>query len=570
MRKIKKYLGIVFICIFAILIYNSNQHFNVSYKADDGILNLSNCNLSKEKYIKLQGEWKLYYGELLTPEEIKTKDSNSYYNIPGKLRDQVQGKTKGYMTLHLKLKLPDNQSYGIYCDSMFTASKTWINGNLLDGHGIVGIDMKSEKAIYRPQYIFFNPINKEADIVIQTSTFRDIEPALKASILGTKQQIVKLTHKNMWVDGFIMGLMLIMGILNFGFYFTEPKQKRYLYFAMICLIMLFRTSVLNSRIFVQLYPTMEYEVLSKIAAITFYLSVTFYVLFLDDIFENRIRIKKYAVGFGTIFTALCLVTKNTFYDRLDVLLVTITAIFALYLLVFILIEMKQKNRIASKNLWLFIIVCITAANDIGINNSSLYSKYMIQYGIIAYVIVQSVFIVDDYLEKHRKLERIHRDGLTSLYNNKYIKEILTKQLHFYKERKESFSLIMIDVDDFKDINDNYGHMFGDAVIMDVANILSETTDEIGYAGRFGGDEFLIILPKTIEVNAMITAKNIMEKIQELNSKYNIDKKISISVGVYENKTKDLTECINNVDELLYKAKSSGKQSISSAKELVYF
>lgn len=570
MKKIKKYLGIVFIGIFAILIYNANQHFNISYKAEDGILDLSNCNLSKEKYIKLQGKWKLYYEELLTPEEIKTKDTDSYYDIPGKLRDQVQGKTKGYMTLHLKLKLPDDQAYGIYCDSMFTASKIWINGNVLDGHGVVGKDMKSEKAIYRPQYIFFNPINKEADIVIQTSTFRDIEPALKASIIGTKEQIVKLTHKNMWIDGFIMGLMLIMGILNFGFYFTEPKQKRNLYFAMICIIMLFRTSILNSRIFVQLYPNMDYEVLSKIAAITFYLSVTFYVLFLDDIFENRIRIKKYAVGFGAIFTALCLVTKNTFYDRLDVLLVTITGIFALYLLIFILKEMKQKNRIASKNLWLFIIVCITAANDIGINNSSLYSKYMIQYGIIGYIIVQSIFIVDDYLEKHRKLERIHRDGLTSLYNNKYIKEILIKQLHFYKERKEPFSLIMLDVDDFKDINDNYGHMFGDTVIMDVANILSETTDEIGYAGRFGGDEFLIILPKTIEVNAIITAKNIMGRIQELNSKYNIDKKISISVGVYENNAKDLIECINNVDELLYKAKSSGKKSISSSKELVYF
>lgn len=570
MKKIKKYLGIVFIFIFAILIYNSNQNFNGSYKAEEGILDLSNCNLSKDKYIKLQGKWKLYYGELLNPEEIKTKDSSNYYSIPGKLRDQVQGKTKGYMTLHLKLKLPDNQSYGIYCDSMFTASKTWINGNALDEHGVVGMDMKNEKAIYRPQYIFFNPINKEADIVVQTSTFRDIEPALKASILGTKEQIVKLTHKNMWIDGFIMGLMLIMGILNFGFYFTEPKQKRNLYFAMICLIMLFRTSVLNSRIFVQLYPTMDYEVLSKTAAITFYLSVTFYVLFLDDIFENRIRIKKYAVEFGIIFTTLCLVTKNTFYDRLDVLLVTITAIFAVYLLIFILKEMKKKNKIASKNLWLFIIVCITASNDIGINNSSLYSKYMIQYGIIAYIIVQSVFIVDDYLEKHRKLERIHRDGLTSLYNNKYIKDILSKCLNVYNEKEESFSVIMIDVDDFKEINDNYGHMFGDTVIMDVANILSDVTDEIGYAGRFGGDEFIIILPKTTEKEAINIAENIMFKVKELNHRYSIERKISISIGVCENNSKELTECINNVDNLLYKAKASGKESINGTSELVYF
>lgn len=562
MKKLNRFLLLLFVLIFIILTFAFNRKTNIGIEAYNGVLNLSNWNFSKNGCAKLQGKWDLYYDELLMPENIKTRKANNYYNVPGKLSDQIYGKTQGYMTLHLKVYVPKDEVYGIYFDSTFSASDIWVNGIYLDGHGKVGKDIKSEKAIYRPKYVFFPSINGEADIVIHASTFRDLEPRLKSATFGTKQQIMKLAYKNVGIDGFTIGIMFIIGILSFGFYFTKPKQKKYIYFAMICFMMILRCLVFNSRLLVQFYPNMNFEVLSKIAAITFYLPVTFYILFLDDMFENRIIIKKPAVVFGIVFTVLCIFTNNMIYDKVGIYAQGITAIFAGYLCVFLGKEIYKNNLNAEKNLFPFIMLCITGLNDALVNNAVLYNSYFVFYGIIVFIIAESTFIINDYLEKHKKLDKINRDGLTSLYNNKYIKELISKQLNHYSQKGEKFSLLMIDIDDFKGINDTFGHMFGDTVIVDVASILYELADGMGYVGRFGGDEFIIMMPKVVEKDAVVFAKKIMNKIEELNDKYNIDRKISLSIGVYENNVDNLEQCINNADNSMYKAKLSSKNCIN--------
>lgn len=563
MKKLSKFWLLLFTLIFIILIFAFERKNNIDIKAYNGILNLSDWNFSENGDIKLQGKWDLYYGELLTPKDIKIRNPNNYYNIPGKLSDQILGKTQGYMTLHLKIYVPEDEIYGIYFDSLFTSSDIWVNGVYLDGHGKVGKDISDEKAIYRPQYIFFPSTNKEVDVVIHTSTFRDLAPNIKVATFGTKHQIMKLIYKNVSIDSFAIGIMLIIGVLSLGFYFTKPRQKRNIYFVMICFIMILRCLIFNSRLLVQFYPNMYYEVLSKIAAITFYLSVTFYILFLDDMFENRINIKKMAVVFGIGFTILCIVTNNMIYDRFAIYAQSIVAFFALYLCIFFGKEIYKKNPNAQKNLFPFIIICIAGLNDALVNNAVLYNSYFAIYSVIVFIVAQSIFIVNDYLEKHRKLDKINRDGLTSLYNNKYIKELLSKHLNDYSQKDEKFSLLMIDIDDFKGVNDTFGHMFGDTVIIDVASILYELTEDKGYVGRFGGDEFIIILPKTVENDALDFAKRIKDKIENLNGKYSINRKIYLSIGVYENNVNNLEQCINNVDSLMYKAKSSGKNCISS-------
>lgn len=563
MKNLKKLFLILFAIIFIILFFLSERKANIDIKAYDGILNLSQWNFRENGEVKLKGKWDLYYDELLKPEDIKTRTANNYYNIPGRLSDQIFGKKQGYMTLHLKIYVPKDEIYGAYFNDLFTSSDIWVNGVYLDGHGKVGTNISDERPIYRPQYIFFPSVDKVVDIVIHTSTYVDLEPSLKASTFGTKQQIMKLNYKNVALDGVTIGIMFIMGILSFGFYFTKTKQKRNIYFSSICFFMILRCLVYNSRLLVQMYPNMPYEVLSKIAAITFYLSTTFYILFLNDIFDNKIIIKNMAIAYGVSFTILCILTGNRIYDRVGMYGQVIFLFFVLYLFIFFIKEIHNKNLNAEKNFFPFIVICITGLNDILVNNSVLYNSYVVTYGAIVFIIMESIFIVNDYLEKHRKLEYLNRDGLTALYNNKYIKELLSIQLNNYVQKNEKFSLLMIDIDDFKEINDTLGHMFGDTVITDVASILCDIIGNKGYIGRFGGDEFIIILPKTTENDAAILAEEIMKKLETLNEKYNINKKITLSIGVYENDANDLAQCINNVDSSMYKAKTSGKNRINS-------
>lgn len=562
MKKVKKIFILLFMIIFIILIFSFDGKQNSEIRANAGFLNLADWNFSQNGCVKLQGQWDLYYGELLRPKDVKAQRVNKFYNIPGKLSDQVHGKTQGYMTLHLKVNVPKDEVYGICFDSLFSSSDIWVNGVHLDGNGKVGKDDDSTKAIYRPEYVFFPSINRKVDIVIHTSTFKDIEPRLRPATFGTKKQIMNCIYKSVAVDGLIIGIMLIMGIISFGFYFTKPKQKRYLFFSTICFILILRCLVFNSRLLVQFYPDMNFEVLSKIAAITFYLSITFYILFLNDLFENKLIIKNMAIVFGTGFTALCMVTNNRIYDRIGIFAEVIVTFFILYLFVFLGREIYRKNLNAEKNIFPFIAICLTGVNDALVNNAVLYNSYFVIYGAIIFIISESIFIIRDYLEKHRKLDKINKDALTSLYNNKYIKQLLSKYLNDYKQKNKKFSLIMIDIDDFKGINDNFGHMFGDTVITDVAGILHDITEDNGYAGRYGGDEFIVILPKTFKKEAVIIAQEIMNKIDILNYIYSIDKKVSVSIGVYENDVNNLEECINNVDSLMYKSKMSGKDCIN--------
>lgn len=563
MKKLKGFFLLLFTITFITLIFVSERKGNNDIKAFNGILNLSQWNFNKNGEVKLQGKWDLYYGELLMPKDLKKRNASSYYNIPGRLREQAFGNNQGYMTLHLKIYVPKDEIYGVYFNSLFTASDIWVNGVYLDVHGKVGTSISNETPIYRPMSIFFPSANNEVDIIIHTSTYIDLNPSLKVATFGTKQQIMKLNYKNVALDGIIIGIMFIMGILSFGFYFTKPKQKRNIYFSIIYFLMILRCLILNSRLLVQFYPNLPYEVLSKIAAITFYLFVTFYILFLDDMFDNILIIKRMSVIYGTGFTILCIFTNNMVYDRTGIYAQAIVAFFIVYLFIIFIKEIYNKNCNAEKNFFPFIVICLTCFNDILVNNSVLYNPYFVLYGAIVFTVAQSIFIVNDYLEKHRKLEYINRDGLTSLYNNKCIKEVLSNHLKQYNKKNEKFSLIMIDIDDFKEINDTLGHMFGDTVLIDMASILQEISEGKGYAGRLGGDEFIIILPKTIEKEAIILAEEIRGKLETLNEKYKINKKISISIGVYENDVNDLIKCINNVDSFMYRAKISGKNCIKS-------
>lgn len=151
-----------------------------------------------------------------------------------------------------------------------------------------------------------------------------------------------------------------------------------------------------------------------------------------------------------------------------------------------------------------------------------------------------------------------------MYNNKYIKEAIHKLIEKYNKKNEIFSLIMIDVDNFKIINDTYGHIFGDKVLVDVADILLSISDEIGFAGRFGGDEFVLILPELTENQASSVASKIVDSLTNINSTYDENINISLSISVYQNNSHTLEDCLNCADTAMYYSKTNGKNQIINA------
>ncbi|KAF2956217.1 diguanylate cyclase [Marinitoga sp. 38H-ov] len=162
-----------------------------------------------------------------------------------------------------------------------------------------------------------------------------------------------------------------------------------------------------------------------------------------------------------------------------------------------------------------------------------------------------------------------RDGLTNLYNKKVITEKLNDLLISFKRKKFDLSIAMLDIDDFKQINDNFGHVVGDEVLKIFSNLLNSEMRENDFVGRYGGEEFLVIMPGTNCQEAKVALERALKKVREYDwKKIGIIKPITFSGGVCcEYKGKSLTEFIDNADTALYLAKKLGKNRIITEEEL---
>lgn len=180
----------------------------------------------------------------------------------------------------------------------------------------------------------------------------------------------------------------------------------------------------------------------------------------------------------------------------------------------------------------------------------------------AALVIQDIRIEYELRRKNEQLhEKTIKDGLTKLYNHKYSMEIIEKEINNLKleANKKELSLMMIDIDYFKKVNDTHGHLFGDYVLKMVANILVNSINNNGYVGRFGGEEFVIILPKM----GIHKAYDIGEKIRNAIEKYKFknELKLTISIGIKQCKNESGVQFVKNADNLLYKAKQNGRNRI---------
>ena len=168
------------------------------------------------------------------------------------------------------------------------------------------------------------------------------------------------------------------------------------------------------------------------------------------------------------------------------------------------------------------------------------------------------------LELSNKYQQLaHFDPLTHLSNRRDALGILKHEKARVVRNKESLSIILCDVDHFKKINDQYGHNAGDAVLLELAKLFTDNIREQDCVARWGGEEFLFILPQTLAINANIIAEKIQQKLQEHIIHYDEKTiKVTVSMGIEQlSGSQSIDEIINSADKYLYQAKNSGRNQI---------
>jgi diguanylate cyclase (GGDEF)-like protein len=157
------------------------------------------------------------------------------------------------------------------------------------------------------------------------------------------------------------------------------------------------------------------------------------------------------------------------------------------------------------------------------------------------------------------------DPLTEIYNRRFLNEFMMKELERSRRMNSHFSLVISDIDDFKIVNDSYGHLAGDTVLKVLARTITETVRNLDVVGRYGGDEFMLILPDADKETALSIISRLRENVENMDIPVlnDVKAKITVSFGIAsfpENGT-SLDDLLIEADKKLYKAKGLGKNQI---------
>jgi len=154
-----------------------------------------------------------------------------------------------------------------------------------------------------------------------------------------------------------------------------------------------------------------------------------------------------------------------------------------------------------------------------------------------------------------------RDEKTGIYNYRFFKNIFEMEFEKAKRGKQKLSLAVIDIDFFKKFNDNYGHLVGDKVLVELAKTLEKELRKYDILARFGGEEFFVLLPETSSVRGKKIGERLRKSLRENKflKKYNV----TISIGITEYKDTDtMTRMTKRADKALYVSKKSGRDKVS--------
>ena len=161
------------------------------------------------------------------------------------------------------------------------------------------------------------------------------------------------------------------------------------------------------------------------------------------------------------------------------------------------------------------------------------------------------------------------DKLTGLFNRPYFDEAFNQQVALANRYKEDFTILFLDIDNFKEVNDTYGHLAGDAALQEIAAVILREKRDSDIAARFGGEEFVLLMTHTDNVSALIFAERLRKQVELLEIIYRDQRiKLTVSGGIasFPFNSDDPKQLLQMADSAVYLAKGAGKNTISLFKE----
>ncbi len=183
-------------------------------------------------------------------------------------------------------------------------------------------------------------------------------------------------------------------------------------------------------------------------------------------------------------------------------------------------------------------------------------------------------VIEKFEELNKSQELIHIDDVTGLYNQRKLYKDINGLVEKFRKEKDTFCVLFLDIDHFKKVNDNYGHLIGTKLLENVASDIKALLRESDISYRYGGDEFVVILVNSDATSGKLVGERILERIKSTEYKFEIRDeqksiKLSVSIGIAEFPTdaKNSQEILAIADRMMYEAKESGRGLVFNTQDI---
>ncbi len=578
-----------FIILFLCSIIFSSCGQNDKMLSEQGVIDLRETDFFKEKKIKLTGKWKSYEKEI----DFISGDSKTakQYMILPNIEGNIIEKNKETKPLMLSLKLESlapGDLYSLKIPYIFGNYKLFINGRMLT------YQYRGEKHLYtKAKYLEFHSEDTIMDIKLQIFPVQNFKPGLKEEIIfGARDKVLLERDFNIILNYMVITLLLI-SIFYYFYIMHKNDGKNYIKYIILASGCGIIFQIVNFS-FIELNYTFREKFKYIIIIMIIFFVFSFFIRFFSIKAKktNYKNIQKMIVAIIVLSTFMPYRFSGYWGFLEGIIIIIFMYIILLNILSFI---KKRKNAFINLLSYIFVFTVIILYKNESLNQT------LLNLGVFFFVLSQFfIFIRKNYsvpyevetvvgynkemLKQYQDLNEnfeiklkertqdleaknnflkkmITIDGLTGLYNHKYVYDILESEYKKAIRYKKPLTVIMIDIDHFKNINDNYGHQIGDQILISVAKILKQMVRETDVVGRCGGEEFMIVLCETDLEGAYTLAERIRLYINK--NKFTADDvKVSISAGIAQlEDEKSPKDIVKNADDLLYKAKHNGRNRI---------
>ena len=544
---------VLLIVFISLMFYKTEISTSNIFQAQKGSLRIPYEDFQDN--IILNGEWLFYNEELITASELNR--SSTIVTFPH------VSEQSNYGTYALEIKgLTVGKNYGLYIPDNASAFALYLENLYLTGSGQVAGNKIDEKMSWEPKIITFVAPSDTVTIYYQLSAFHNFPSGfVRPLLLGESENIIQTFNRKILAQMVLFGAISIMGLYNLSLFLLNTKELAALFFALFNLAVATRILITGERVINTFVKNINWEITFNIQFISGAMMLAFFSVFICFLFKELCHklFLKGIIAFSAFMILSVFLFPKSVLSVLDIVFLVVTIMTFIYILLG-QIKLIRKGIVGSNFAFIgsvFIIgtIIMDAILPSGTN--------IIPIGIFIFQIFYSLVISEKYtflFEQNIILNQAAiRDSMTNLYKKHYFRNLIEKIISKSSD-DDIFAMMFIDIDDFKSINDNYGHDIGDEVIINIAQRIIQSLSYSDIACRFGGDEFVVWLQGTKEKETEVIADRILKNIMKpiTVEEFEISISVSIGISIYGSAINSFDAMIVESDRRMYLAKADGK------------